>query len=87
MTAAGLESKLRAAASLKEVVHVSAVDESDGCGSKFSVTVVSSAFEGMPLLKRHRTVNSVLEEEIPKIHALQLKTPVPAEWPPAESKA
>ncbi|XP_026670974.1 bolA-like protein 2 isoform X2 [Ceratina calcarata] len=34
--------------------HVEVTDESDGCGAKFSVTIVSSAFEGKPLLQRHR---------------------------------
>lgn len=29
-------------------------DESDGCGAKFSVVVVSDKFEGKPLLQRHR---------------------------------
>lgn len=30
------------------------IDESDGCGAKFSVTIVSSIFEGKSLLQRHR---------------------------------
>lgn len=30
------------------------IDESDGCGAKFSVTIVSSAFEGKSLIHRHR---------------------------------
>lgn len=29
-------------------------DESDGCGAKFSVLIVSDKFEGKPLLQRHR---------------------------------
>lgn len=29
-------------------------DESDGCGAKFSVVIVSDKFEGKPLLQRHR---------------------------------
>lgn len=49
-------------------------DDSDGCGSKFSVLVVSDAFVGKPPLARHRAVNSVLADEIAKIHAIQLKT-------------
>ncbi|CAL7950276.1 unnamed protein product [Xylocopa violacea] len=60
--------------------HVEVVDESDGCGDKFSVIVVSSAFEGKPLLARHRLVNSVLEEELKTIHAFSQKTLTPAEW-------
>ena len=31
-------------------------DFSDGCGYKFEVVVVSSQFEGKPLLQRHRLV-------------------------------
>lgn len=30
------------------------IDESDGCGAKFSVTIVSTIFEGKSLLQRHR---------------------------------
>jgi len=29
-------------------------DESDGCGPKFSVIIVSDKFDGKPLLQRHR---------------------------------
>jgi stress-induced morphogen len=29
-------------------------DESDGCGAKFSVLIVSDKFDGKPLLQRHR---------------------------------
>lgn len=32
------------------------MDESDGCGGKFNVIVVSEKFEGKPLLQRHRSV-------------------------------
>lgn len=32
------------------------VDESDGCGGKFNVIVVSDKFEGKPILQRHRLV-------------------------------
>jgi len=30
------------------------VDQSDGCGAKFSIVVVSDLFQGKPLLLRHR---------------------------------
>jgi len=45
VTGAWLEAKLLAA--LPGTVHVSATDESDGCGSKFNVVVASAAFEGV----------------------------------------
>lgn len=32
------------------------VDESDGCGGKFSAVIVSSQFEGKSLLQKHRLV-------------------------------
>lgn len=34
-------------------------DDSDGCGAKFSVLVVSDKFQGKPLLARHRWENTI----------------------------
>jgi BolA protein len=48
--------------------------------SHFNVTVVSSAFEGLGRVARHRMVNEVLAEELrDRVHALALKTLTPAE--------
>lgn len=33
------------------------IDQSDGCGAKFSVVIVSDVFDGKPLLQRHRYNN------------------------------
>lgn len=33
------------------------VDTSGGCGTSFEISVVSAAFEGKPVLARHRLVN------------------------------
>lgn len=63
-----------------EAVHVEVQDESDGCGAKFSVLIVSDKFEGKPLLQRHRLVNSVLEEELRSIHAFSQKTLTVQQW-------
>ncbi|KAK2579703.1 hypothetical protein KPH14_011050 [Odynerus spinipes] len=60
--------------------HVEVTDESDGCGAKFSVVIVSDQFQGKPLLQRHRLVNSVLEEELKTIHAFSQKTLTPEQW-------
>ncbi|KAG5178766.1 putative bola-like protein [Tribonema minus] len=49
-------------------------------GNKWAVTVISEAFQGKPLLARHRLVNTALAEELEDIHALSLKTKTPAEW-------
>lgn len=60
--------------------YVKAVDESDGCGGKFQVTVVAEAFRGKTLLQKHRLVNSALAEELKSIHAFSQKTYTPEEW-------
>ncbi|KAG5895350.1 hypothetical protein JTB14_003147 [Gonioctena quinquepunctata] len=60
-----------------EASHVEVVDESDGCGGKFSCLIVSEKFKGKPLLQRHRLVNSILEEELKTIHAFSQKTFTP----------
>jgi stress-induced morphogen len=52
------------------------VDESDGCGSKFSIELESAVFAGKPVLARHRLVNDALREEMPLIHAISIKRAV-----------
>ena len=82
MSAAGITSGSLAAL-VKERVgaeKVYALDTSGGCGAMFQLFISSRAFEGLPLLKRHRLVNDALKEEIKEIHALQLKTWTPEEW-------
>ena len=52
-----------------------------GSESHFKVVIVSKAFEGERLIKRHRAVNSVLADELAeKIHALALHTYTEKEW-------
>jgi BolA protein len=47
----------------------------------FSVTIVSSAFEGMPVIQRHRAVHAVLSQGFSTtLHALKLITKTPSEW-------
>lgn len=67
--------------------HLSVVNESNmhsvppGSESHFKVTIVSPRFEGDALVKRHRTVNLLLAEELREhIHALALHTFTPEEW-------
>ncbi|XP_062528877.1 bolA-like protein 2 isoform X2 [Bombyx mori] len=55
-------------------------DESDGCGAKFSVLIVSDKFKGKPLLARHRLVNTLLQEELKTIHAFTQKTLTVDQW-------
>ncbi|CAH0548748.1 unnamed protein product [Brassicogethes aeneus] len=63
-----------------DATHVEVVDESDGCGGKFSCIIVSEKFKGKPLLQRHRLVNTVLQEELKTIHAFSQKTFTPEQW-------
>ncbi|XP_072745936.1 bolA-like protein 2 isoform X2 [Anoplolepis gracilipes] len=60
--------------------HVEVTDQSDGCGAKFSVVVVSNQFQGKPTLQRHRLVYGVLEEELKAIHAISVTTLTPEQW-------
>jgi BolA protein len=73
-----LETKIRAG--IEGVQHVVAVDESDGCGSKFTLTVVSPAFSGLKIIACHRLVHKALEVERPHIHALTIHTKTPESY-------
>ena len=61
-------------------------DVSGGCGQSFEAVVVSSQFEGKPLLQRHRMVNGCLAEEIKKVHAFSQKTYTPEQWTKMNTK-
>jgi stress-induced morphogen len=67
-----------------EAEHVTCTDISGGSscdgGYKLELIVVSTKFDGVPLLKRHRMVNEVLAEEMSRIHALTMKTWTPAQY-------
>lgn len=63
-----------------EAKFVSVEDVSDGCGAKFISVIVTSKFEGVPLIQRHRMVNEVLKEEMPHIHAFSQKTLTPEQY-------
>ncbi|XP_061664842.1 bolA-like protein 2 isoform X2 [Syngnathoides biaculeatus] len=67
--------------------HVDVEDMSPNrCATSFKVLVVSSQFEGKPLLQRHRMVNACLAEELKDIHALEQKTLTPEQWEKQKSK-
>lgn len=68
-------------------LHLEVINESSnhnvppGSESHFKVVVVSNDFDGQNLVARHRTVNSILQEELSGIiHALALHTYTEAEW-------
>mmetsp|Transcript_2353 Transcript_2353/g.3706 ORF Transcript_2353/g.3706 Transcript_2353/m.3706 type:complete len:98 (-) Transcript_2353:110-403(-) len=84
VTAEELEEKIQQG--IPGVEFVKAEDQSDGCGAKFEIEIVSPAFAGKPLLAQHRLVHKVIEEERTHIHALTLKTKVPTAPKPAEEE-
>lgn len=52
-----------------------------GGAGHFNVVVVSSRFEGLSRVARHRAVYEALREMMPaEIHALSARTFTPAEW-------
>ncbi|XP_034712807.1 bolA-like protein 2 isoform X1 [Etheostoma cragini] len=68
-------------------VHVDVEDTSPNrCAASYKVLVVSSQFEGKPLLQRHRMVNTCLAEELKEIHAFEQKTLTPEQWEKQKSQ-
>lgn len=53
-----------------------AVEDRTGGGDHFQVTVVSPAFDGLPLLEQHRRVNDALAAQLAdgSIHELRITT-------------
>ena len=67
--------------------HLEVVNESHmhsvppGSESHFRVVVVAEAFEGLPLVRRHQTINQILVQEFDDgLHALSMQTLTGAEW-------
>lgn len=54
----------------------------DASSGKYAVIIVASAFQGVPLIQRHRAVQGLFEKELQdgSIHALEInaKPPPPA---------
>ena len=53
-----------------------------GDGGKYEATVVSSAFEGLSMLKEHQLVYMTVNAQIAsgELHALTIKAYTPEEW-------
>ena len=55
--------------------------EVEGDGRHFFATIVSSAFDGLPRVRRHQRVYAALGDRMrEQIHALSMKTLTPAEY-------
>mmetsp|Transcript_10254 Transcript_10254/g.15379 ORF Transcript_10254/g.15379 Transcript_10254/m.15379 type:complete len:95 (+) Transcript_10254:125-409(+) len=55
---------------------VQCIDQSDGCGAKLLLTIVSDKFDKVPLIKRHRQVQKTLDEAgfgMDQIHAITIQ--------------
>lgn len=80
---ARIEQKLRDAL---HPVHLQVINESHmhsgpASESHFKLVIVSTAFEGQPLIQRHRQVNALLKEELAgPVHALSMHTWTPEQW-------
>jgi acid stress-induced BolA-like protein IbaG/YrbA len=63
-----------------------AVEDLTGGGDHYQVTVVSSQFEGLTLVKQHQLVYGAVRDAMSSeaIHALALKTYTPADWAAAK---
>jgi acid stress-induced BolA-like protein IbaG/YrbA len=60
----------------------------EGDGRHFFATIVSTAFEGLPRVRRHQKVYAALGDRMrEQIHALSMKTLTPAEHAAAPAAA
>ena len=52
-----------------------------GSESHFKVVIVSEKFSGLTRIKRHQTINAILEKELREdLHALSIETLTTEEW-------
>ena len=72
-----------------EVVNESSMHSvPKGSETHFKVVVVSDAFEGKPLVERHRLVYTLLGDEMRGgVHALTITSRTPDEWKKSEAVA
>ncbi|SCU84281.1 LANO_0C00936g1_1 [Lachancea nothofagi CBS 11611] len=49
-------------------------DVSGGCGSMFAIDITSDNFKGLSMVKQHKLVNRILQDDIKRWHGLQLRT-------------
>ena len=68
-------------------MHLDVINESEmhsvppGSESHFKLVIVSDKFAGLTRIKRHQTVNGILEKELREdLHALSMETLTAVEW-------
>ncbi|CAD6993708.1 unnamed protein product [Ceratitis capitata] len=88
---APIEAAIRAALSDELLpVHLEVINESymhnvpKGSETHFKVLVVSEKFNDLTLIKRHRLVNSIVQEKLAGnfVHALSIEAKTPKQWDP-----
>lgn len=81
-----IEKQLKAALSPEQIQvddesHLHVGHAGAGAGGHFKVFIVSEAFNGLSLIKRHRLVYNALDDMMPdEIHALSIKSLSPTEF-------
>ncbi|CAM9386107.1 unnamed protein product [Chrysoparadoxa australica] len=64
-----------------DVINESHMHAGSATESHFKVVVVSDAFEGKPLIARHRMVNKLLKDQLETtLHALSIQSKTPEQW-------
>ena len=71
-----------------EPLHLEVINESKNHNvpknseTHFKVVVVSTKFDGLKLIERHRAVNTLLRDELKTggVHALSIKAKTPEQW-------
>ncbi|PPQ92352.1 hypothetical protein CVT25_008702 [Psilocybe cyanescens] len=49
-------------------------DVSGGCGTFYAITIASTAFKGLPIVKQHKLVTEALKSDIEGFHGLQVRS-------------
>jgi len=64
-----------------QVINESHMHSGPATESHFKVVVVSRAFDGLNLVKRHRAINGAAKEQLDAgLHALSITALTPAQW-------
>ncbi|CAE7230010.1 unnamed protein product [Rhizoctonia solani] len=48
-------------------------DVSGGCGTFYAISITSTVFKGLPMVKQHKLVTEELKQEIAGFHGLQVR--------------
>ena len=75
-----IQLKLALSPEYLEVVNESSQHSGPATESHFKIVVVSSKFDKMKLIDRHRFINKLFAEELQHIHALAMHTYTIDEW-------